>query len=964
MSAEFTTMAHEVLQTFDAFIGELLQGNANFMDNILRKERESGAMRMEQTKAQMVQTIGTLLNYTRNTTAQSQLRMDAMVDTFGTAMAAVVADFKAVAKAYASKVRYELALKVATAVANVVTVRSTGLQRFQMLYGLGILNFSKVPWDPIDKDDCVLLGAICGGALELGIWETLSVVSANGRFYMCIPGEYALISVVSRNGSRYNEDYWKWLPDVPVSNYMTTQRCMSEAPAEVVRVGQDCPLPLGCQCGADQRCSAWYRPQANATRARLEKSDVFIGKYGVPQVTVSYPVFDPRATPPRLLAVASSDFVFTGVDYYLSTLRVANMTTYLAVLLNDTNLTTVGSFGHNCAKNDTPPGDPNLPTWSGLRSCDPRLRAVAQWVAAHRGALPPHATLETEGVLWDVFAARWECFSYFSIVGIRKEDIFGAINASNGRAAGELNAVRAQQTSQLAEEATSTRAYMESLEYTNIDSIQAMQASFMEQIDRFENASRSTLAQTQQRSKEQVAAISDRQSAGVEGLTAKHLSAMTIATAWTIAAVVALLVAVLLCSAWGTIRVTTSLQAMIQLMEDVAHLRVERVLVLEPSSVVEVARIQAALHVLATRLAEYKSYMPAGLFSCEDAGAAPGNPPPEEQDPGHTERVSSRRSTVSVNRASKVPGAVKLPSVLSPEDHGCNQCSRLSVQWAESSPVSPMRILLRKKVAALAVNVLGFNNLLSEMNDVFITDVCNMYVTTVHETVAVGRGNVDFVVGDQILVTFNAHIPCADPSTTAAGVALDLQSQLRSLLGDQLKFQIGLAFGLTHSGTVGYTKFKCMVAMGEPVKLAATLAHLPDFDGGAVLADLGMEERIKYAFDLRAVDFVLSPDASQSQCIIIQPRKPVFKLISKRRMGEDEWLYQVEPAAPVGDWDDAFNRFLGAGSPEAAHTVLQHYLAAHPEDTVALRLQARRCTLLSPMPEPCPELQSLERTLS
>lgn len=36
-----------------------------------------------------------------------------------------------------------------------------------------------------------------------------------------------------------------------------------------------------------------------------------------------------------------------------------------------------------------------------------------------------------------------------------------------------------------------------------------------------------------------------------------------------------------------------------------------------------------------------------------------------------------------------------------------------------------------------------------------------------------GRGNVDFVVGDQILVTFNAHIPCADPSTTAAGVALN-----------------------------------------------------------------------------------------------------------------------------------------------------------------------------------------------
>lgn len=51
-----------------------------------------------------------------------------------------------------------LAAKVATAVANVVTVRSTGLQRFQMLYGLGILNFSKVPWDPdLAGADCFFM---------------------------------------------------------------------------------------------------------------------------------------------------------------------------------------------------------------------------------------------------------------------------------------------------------------------------------------------------------------------------------------------------------------------------------------------------------------------------------------------------------------------------------------------------------------------------------------------------------------------------------------------------------------------------------------------------------------------------------------------------------------------------------------------------------------------------------------
>eukprot|EP00667_Euglena_gracilis_P026219 EG_transcript_31386 len=94
MASEFTTLAHGVLDEFSSFVGDLIQGNAALVNGILTQQRVSGEARMQQTKADMISALGTLVNYTTNATVQSQVQMNQVVDTFAGLMGSVVGDFQ------------------------------------------------------------------------------------------------------------------------------------------------------------------------------------------------------------------------------------------------------------------------------------------------------------------------------------------------------------------------------------------------------------------------------------------------------------------------------------------------------------------------------------------------------------------------------------------------------------------------------------------------------------------------------------------------------------------------------------------------------------------------------------------------------------------------------------------------------------------------------------------------------
>eukprot|EP00668_Euglena_longa_P024374 GGOE01030433.1.p1 GENE.GGOE01030433.1~~GGOE01030433.1.p1 ORF type:complete len:996 (-),score=297.12 GGOE01030433.1:178-2808(-) len=856
--------------------------------------------------------------------------MNEVVDTFAGLMETVVADFKDVASSYALELRSELATKASSALTTVVTTRATGLQRFQSMYELGVLHPSRAASDPVTNDDCLLLAAVCDGALEFGYWETLNLVSAAGRFYSCVPGEGALLSVLSIDGSHYNESHETWLPN-SVQGKMR-QRCMSEQPISTT-VGENCSLPQNCQCGSDQRCSLWYTPHLADSTPRLLVSDVYVGKYGTPQFTLSYPVVNSSDASSPVLAVASTEFAFTSVATYLASLSVSN-STYLAALLNDTNLSIMGSLGRKCGTNETAPGDPGLPLWSALRACDSNTREVAQWLLQHRSTIQQSCTVELSGIIWNIFPDSSTVVAYFCIVGTKKEDLYRAIDSSDAKAASQLSTVRLQQLGKVAASGKATQAYMTVVQAENIQEVQAMQDSYLEQMEELEASSRSTLTASQQNSTAEVEHLMISQTSEVDQLKAKHLDALAAATGWTIAVVFAILIVVLLLSAWGTVRITRSLTHIIELMEDVAEMRVEDLELPQNSHVTEVARIQSAFRVLIARLTEYKGYMPAGLFEREEEEEEEGEESMLKHDIDTKSDISNDNPSSNRSKTTEVKHQLST-SLDASTSIQPRQRVRIGVAPNSSSSRST-----KKNVAALCLNIVGFRDVMDKVADGLTSSIFNQYVTAVHESVSQGRGNVDCILGDQIFVTFNAHIPCSDPATACAAASLELQSQLCHRIGDRLKFQIGVSFGAAFTGTVGYSKFKSMVTVGWPMKVASLLAHLSQFENGTVLADATLVERAKYLYSLKPVELVHLPKLTAGGHTIA-PSSRVYLLQSRKQLEEDEWLYQLERASPTSDWDQIFNHLTAATSREQLHELLQQYLIDHPMDSVALRLRSR-----------------------
>eukprot|EP00667_Euglena_gracilis_P010837 EG_transcript_11047 len=481
MASQFTTLAQGSFQQFGSFVNGLLQGNAALVDGILAAQEQSGSNRTEQTKAQMVRTIGILVNYTTNSTDQTQQQMDEVMDTFGALMGTVVADFKGLSSNYVAQLRSDLAAKGTTAISTSSTNEANAKLRFQRLVNLGLLDLARPNTDPIGVQDCTLLGVICDTADEFSPIP-FTLISSTGRFYTCST-DGAGVSKITYSGGFYNWSRLKWssyASSVPTSQRLSyKQRCLSESPVETV-VGLNCPQPLSCRCGADQRCTAWYQPYVN-TSAAYFLSNVYPDASGNPRLHTTLSLLNTSASPPAFLGVADTSATLAQTQSLLPALTGLSNQTALALLLNDTNLTMLGVVARKCAANETPPGDPGLPVFSSLRACDVGLRAVAQWLAANR-SVPQPVTLEISGILWDVSMVKTIATTYFFIVGTNKSEVYRGIDVSEAMAATQLAATRAELTRKVAASGAATRAYVAAIGAQNIQATQAMQDSFLAEI--------------------------------------------------------------------------------------------------------------------------------------------------------------------------------------------------------------------------------------------------------------------------------------------------------------------------------------------------------------------------------------------------------------------------------------------------------------------------------------------------
>eukprot|EP00667_Euglena_gracilis_P016872 EG_transcript_17703 len=268
----------------------------------------------------MITTVGTLVNHTTNTTVQSQAQMNEVVDTFANLMDKVVSNFRNLTNGYTAQLRAGMASNIANILQTALSVRVTSLQQYPVLQQLGTLNLSRMPWDPIEQDDCKFLGALCASNNQMGDFnfDNLTLALATGRSYFCSPW-FAAISVRTLNGTLYHEDLVMWMfnndslldfPQQPIY-----ERCLSKRFDMVRRVGQSCSPSQSCQCGDDQRCTQWYRYRLGDPTPSVLHSNITLGPTGAPSSSFSLPLLNASAPAPQVLGVLNgADNQGGGID--------------------------------------------------------------------------------------------------------------------------------------------------------------------------------------------------------------------------------------------------------------------------------------------------------------------------------------------------------------------------------------------------------------------------------------------------------------------------------------------------------------------------------------------------------------------------------------------------------------------------------------------------------------------------
>eukprot|EP00668_Euglena_longa_P003995 GGOE01004686.1.p2 GENE.GGOE01004686.1~~GGOE01004686.1.p2 ORF type:complete len:558 (-),score=132.28 GGOE01004686.1:189-1862(-) len=525
-----------------------------------------------------------------------------------------------------------------------------------------------------------------------------------------------------------------------------------------------------------------------------------------------------------------------------------------------------------------------------------------------------------------------DSFSYFVVVGMNKSEIFARVTATSQAAQVMLQNLSDQQSALMAETEAATLSDMTNMASQKIAILRTMEAQLEQNMEDAYIQAAKTVNASRHTSAERLSSLTTVEMDSIHKLEDDHLAQVVRNVGPTFAAVIGIFIGILVIGSYGTASVTRQVRQIAQVMEDVAYMRVEGQEVSQKSWIKEVQRIEVSLGILVQRLAEYKSYMPAGLFHSD-------NLPEEVQAPALPLMTADAQK-----RLLSSPHLVVTPSCRESSIGSRSSSSLFNTDTVAAripSVVNSGTRLLRHSVTVMAVNIIHFQAEMAQRPAAVLEATLNRLISTVHSVASKAQGNLDAVVGDQLLVTFNAHFTCSDPPTAASCVALDLIETMKADMAPG-SVQIGLASGAVHSGHLGYTQFKSMVSLGAPIKVASLLAHLSDFKQSVVLVCPSVEERIKYHFHLQPADLVALPGLGNYVALYSKSIR-VFILEGRKACGQEpqEWLYHVGTDEAPGEWAATFDHIAEAASMEMARSSLNAYLHQHPEDRLAQRLLVR-----------------------
>eukprot|EP00667_Euglena_gracilis_P004125 EG_transcript_4142 len=671
-----------------------------------------------------------LMARAKNATVQAQGLVTALAVSFGNFMASVITQFRLVGTDYASRLRSESASRAETMFSGMLEERITALQRQARLYDLGLMNLSRRADQPLDEATCTLLGTLCVSSAEMR--QNVYIGTANGDDVFCDVAGVAAILFKQAGPASDTVIFYQWAPylaSATDTNFSAwRQSCLAGSNSSFLNVtcaeGTESVYP-SCNgtCGFDPRCRSWYAVHLGVQTAVTQMSAVYIDVQKlVPTVTLSYPIFSGSHS---LAGVAASDFYFSDVNQYLETLGTSQL---VAVVFNSSDLLVVGT-SQACTNATAPRAGVSI-----AAVCSPALRGLGSWLATNR-ALAHNVSVELAGTLWDVFPGVVDSFSYFVAVGMNKTEVYAVVDAITAEANATLQAVYQQQTARMAAAEAQSLAEMDAVAAEKVASLRALQVQERVHLEEMQNETARELNASQQKSTQDLSTLTTNEMSAIQQLEDYHLSRVSDSIGTTFGAVVGIGAGILLLGSYGTWAVTKQVQQITQVIEDVAQMKVETLEVTQKSPIREVQRIEAALGVLVGRLAEYKTYMPAGLFQQGD----------------HPEDVELSPNSVGAGAAGpKRCFSPRQNSSLTVSPSGSRSTSSTAVLGASSAR------LMRRSVVAMVVNVAHFQADLAQRSAGQLEAMLNRLISAVHGIAAKAQGNIDAILGDQILVTFNA----------------------------------------------------------------------------------------------------------------------------------------------------------------------------------------------------------------
>eukprot|EP00667_Euglena_gracilis_P001806 EG_transcript_1808 len=931
MASGFVGLAVTAVGQFRQLVSLLISDSSALVSDLLSTQYNRSMVQMNETEQELLQTTLQLMNQTRNATTQSQTLVAALVVSFGSFMRSAIAAFTAVGTSDAAGLRQESALRAKLIFNDLIQNAATAIKRTADLYAMGMVNLSRPMEAPLDDGSCTLMGSLCFAGYEMGV--DLYIGTAGGPSISCYLSSSASNRLVQRGPTADNYtivNFVPYIPTAPGANFTQwKQPCLTDNP--IRRRTSVCPKGVGmaypnyCNgtCGYDARCRPWYSMFFTPQTPKTTMSDVYIDDdTNTPCVTLSYPIYSSSS---QLVAVMATDFLLSAVDTYLATL---SSTQLLAVVFNTSDLMIMGT-SRAC---------PNDPTTSAsgnplAAACDPALQALGGWLAVNRNRQQQagNASVELGGYLWDVFPGVVESFSYFVVVGMNKSQVYAVVTATSQAANQTLQTLSQQQSARMAATQKATLAQMEQLSAERLSSLQAMESLYKQYMKQEYTRMDALFNTSRQQSAASLSLLTTQEMNDIDNLENDHLTKVKKAIGVTFGAVVGIFVGVLLGSTYSTWAVTKQVEQIAQVMEDVAQMRVEELEVTQNSPIREVKRIETSLVVLVGRLAEYKTYMPSALFQAEKEAESP----PEEEALAPLSPPSGTLAPLRRKGSSQSQSSSNLR-----HPRGSVISSRHNT--VRSVPVAGFTRLVRRSAVVMVVNVIHFRAEAAQRSAGHLEGMLNKVISAVHSTASKLQGNIEAILGDQVLVTFNAHFTCSDPCTAASNTALEVMTTLKKDGAFAWRVQIGMAVGAMYTGHLGNASFKSMVSIGAPMKVASLLSHLSGFEESAVLVCPSLEERIKYTFRLQPVDLVSLPALGQHTALYAKSITiSTLEGGIRKRSQADEWLYEVGDQS-CGLWAGVFQDLVKATSLEKVFEGLRQYVDDHPEDRLAARLLRRR----------------------